>query len=349
MQLINLASHIAFGLALTAFAAGITYLMARFVRIMDVPNQRSMHTLPTPKSGGMAIVATFLVGSMIIYTVASTARIAPAYFWTFICGGVLLAAVSFYDDIRQKSFFAKLSAQVICAMAVSLSGLVLTKLYIPLVGIIEIGYFGYILTLLWIVGLTNTYNFMDGMDGLAGGAGLIAALFLCAIAFRENSAYVYLTSYVLAAGLGGFLFFNLPPAKIFMGDVGSAFVGYTFAVLALLGAAFDRGHLSFYVVPLLLFNFIFDAFFTFFRRMYGHEKIYLPHRTHLYQLLPHLGYSHRQIVGFHYAVGVAQGIGAFLLISIPPQFRHLIFLPFLLFNAYYAYWVVVRAKRQQLV
>lgn len=349
MQLINLALHIAFGLALTAFAAGITYLMARSVRIMDVPNQRSMHTAPTPKSGGVAIVATFLAGSLIIHKLASIARIEPEYFWTFISGGAALAAVSFYDDIRQKSFFAKLSTQVICALAVSLSGLVLRSLNIPLVGIVDIGHFGYIVTLLWIVGLTNAYNFMDGMDGLAGGVGLIAACFLCAIAFRENSTYVYLTSYVLAAGLGGFLLFNLPPAKIFMGDVGSAFVGYTFAVLALLGAAFDRGHLSFYVIPLLLLHFIFDTFFTFFRRMYAREKVYLPHRTHLYQLLPHLGYSHRQIVSFHYAVAVAQGIGAFTLTSIPSQFRPLIFLPFLLFYAYYAYWVIVRAKRQQLV
>lgn len=345
----NLVLHIAFGLSLTALAGGLTFLMARYVRIMDVPNQRSMHTKSTPKSGGVAIVATFLVGSLTIHSVATIARIAPIYFWTFIIGGLALALVSFYDDVRQKSFFTKLAAQVICAFGVSLAGLVLGVVNVPLIGVVDLGYLGYIVTLLWVVGLTNTYNFMDGMDGLAGGVGLIAACFMCVIAFHEDSAYVYMTSYVLAAGLAGFLIFNLPPAKIFMGDVGSAFVGYTFAVLALLGTAFDRGHLSFYVIPLLLFQFIFDTFFTFVRRMVSREKAYLPHRTHLYQLLPSLGYSHLQVVAFHYMMAIVQGLGAFVLISVSSRFRPLVFLPFLVFNTYYAYWVIVRTKERKLI
>jgi UDP-GlcNAc:undecaprenyl-phosphate GlcNAc-1-phosphate transferase len=346
---LNFLIHVAFGLSLAGLAAGLTYLMARHVRIMDIPNQRSMHKVPTPKSGGVAIVVTFLIGSLTIYKVAQFARIDPHYFWTFIAGGVGLAIVSFYDDVKQKSFFAKLAAQVICSVAITLAGLVLARAYIPLVGEVELGYFGYIVTILWVVGLTNTYNFMDGMDGLAGGVGLIATCFLCGIAFREDSAYVYLTSYVLAAGLGGFLIFNLPPARIFMGDVGSAFVGYAFAVLALLGAAFDRGHLSFYVVPLLLFQFIFDTLFTFFRRISRGEQIHQAHRTHLYQLLPQLGYSHVQVVSFHYAVAIVQGAAAFALLSIPSAFRVFVFVPFLLFNAYYAFWMISAARRRRLI
>lgn len=345
----NLVLHIAFGLSLTVFAAGLTYIMTRYVRIMDIPNQRSMHTKSTPKSGGVAIVVTFLVGSLTIYSAATVARIDSAYFWTFIMGGIALALISFYDDIRQKSFLTKLAAQVICTLGVSLAGLVLGRVNVPLIGEVDLGYLGYFVTLLWVVGLTNAYNFMDGMDGLAGGVGLIATCFMCAIAFHEDSAYVYMTSYVLAAGLAGFLIFNLPPAKIFMGDVGSAFVGYTFAVLALLGTAFDRGHLSFYVIPLLLFQFIFDTFFTFARRAWSREKVYLPHRTHLYQLLSGIGYSHWQVVTFHYVVAIAQGVGAFFLISVPSQFRPIVFLPFLLFNMYYAYFVVARAKQQKLI
>lgn len=345
----NLSLHIAFGLSLTAFSAGLTYIMTRYIQIMDIPNQRSMHTRPTPKSGGIAIVVTFLAGSLAIFFIATVARVNSAYFWTFIIGGIALALVSFYDDIRQKSFFAKLAAQVVCALGVSLAGLVLGVVNVPLIGIVDLGYLGYFVTLVWVVGLTNAYNFMDGMDGLASGVGLIAACFMCAIALHEDSAYVYMTSYVLGAGLAGFLIFNLPPAKIFMGDVGSAFVGYAFAVLALLGTAFDRGHLSFYVIPLLLFQFIFDTFFTFTRRVWSRQKVYLPHRTHLYQLLFGLGYSRWQVVTFHYVVAIVQGVGAFVLISVAPEFRPIVFAPFLLFNICYGYFVTVRARQHQLI
>lgn len=349
MILPNLILHVGFGLSLTVLATGLTYLMARYVRIMDVPNRRSMHTKSTPKSGGVAIVATFLVGSLTIYSFAATARIEAVYFWTFITGGIALALVSFYDDIRQRPFLTKLAAQLICAVGVMLAGLFLRRAYIPLLGEVDLGYFGYLVTLLWVVGLTNAYNFMDGIDGLAGGVGLIAACFMCAIAFFEGSAYVYLTSYVLAAGLAGFLIFNLPPARIFMGDVGSAFVGYTFAALALIGASFDRGHLSFYVIPLLLFQFIFDTFFTFVRRVCNRDKVYLPHRTHLYQLLPGLGYSRQQVLVFHCSVAVVQGVGASFLSVVSTEYKILVFLPFLLFNLVYAYWVVVKAKQHKLI
>lgn len=349
MKFSSLSLHIAFGLSLTALASGLTYLMARYVRIMDVPNQRSMHTKATPKSGGVAIVATFLVGSLTIYSVETRAPIEAIYFWTFVVGGIALAIISLYDDIRQKSLLAKLVAQLICAVGIMVAGLLLRKAHIPLVGEVDLGHVGYFVTLLWVVGLTNAYNFMDGMDGLAGGVGLIAACFMCAIAFSEGATYVYLTSYVLAASLAGFLIFNLPPARIFLGDVGSAFVGYTFAALALIGASFDHGHLSFYVIPLLLFQFIFDTSFTFARRAWNRDKVFLAHRTHLYQLLPGLGYSHRQVLFFHGVVAIAQGIGATFLSAVSTESKILVFLPFLLFNSVYAYWVIGRAKQLKMI
>lgn len=349
MNYINALLHLAFAFSLTIFCAAGTYWMAHHVRIMDIPNHRSMHSVATPKSGGIAIVATFLLGSILIYRFASVARIAPNYFFTFLGGGIALAAVSLFDDIKQKSFLAKLGAQALCAVAVCSSGLILVNMNLPGVGAIELGRLGYVITLFWIIGLTNAYNFMDGMDGLVGGVGFIAASFLCALALHENSAYVYMTSYVLAAGLAGFLVFNFPPAKIFMGDVGSAFVGYAFAVLALIAASFDQSHLSFYVVPLLLFQILFDTSFTLVRRLLKREKIYEPHRTHLYQLAAALGYSQKRIIIFQYAVAVAQGIGAYFLILLPPDMRPVVFVPFLIFNAYYAYWIILRAKNHRLL
>ena len=116
------------------------------------------------------------------------------------------------------------------------------------------GGFGLVLTLFWIVACTNAVNFMDGLDGLVGGSLLLASILLCADRGAVGGWFVYAAALFLAAGLAGFLPFNLHPARIFMGDVGSQFLGYVFAVLAIASAQFDVQQLSFLIVPLLLFG-----------------------------------------------------------------------------------------------
>ncbi|HZT62744.1 MAG TPA: glycosyltransferase family 4 protein [Burkholderiales bacterium] len=349
MDLLKLLSHLAFAAAIFACSTALTYVMARFVRVMDVPNDRSSHARPVPKSGGIAFVATFLIGSLIIYFVADIARIDDRYFWGYVVTAVLLAIVSFVDDITQKTFLVKVLTQMVCVAVVLTSGVVLTRLAIPYWGEVELGWVGYVLTFLWILGLTNAYNFMDGLDGLAAGVAVIAAAFLCAIAFQQKSVFVYISSYVLLAGAAGFLLFNFPPAKIFMGDIGSAFLGFTFATLAVIGSSLDLGRLSFYIVPMLLFHFIFDTFFTFARRLMRGEQVHLAHRTHLYQLLNRSGYSHRAVALFHYAVTVGQGVVAYVSIDLPADRRLFVFIPFLVFEIIYARWVLRRAARKGLL
>jgi len=349
VELLNFLTHLAFAGTIFLGSAAMTYGMARYVRVMDVPNDRSSHTRPVPKSGGIAIVATFVAGSLVIYFVAEVARIDDRYFWGYLITAVLLATVSFIDDILQKTFVAKIMTQVLCVSVALASGVVLTRLAIPRFGEVPLGWPGYVLTFLWILGLTNAYNFMDGLDGLAGGVAVIAAAFLGAIALEQNSVFVYLSSYLLLAGSAGFLLFNFPPARIFMGDVGSAFLGFTFAILAVIGASLDLGHLSFYIVPMLLFHFIFDTVFTFCRRLLRGEQVHAAHRTHLYQLLNRLGYSHKAVSLFHYALTVVQGIAAFVSLKLPSEQRLYLFIPFLLFGIAYARWVLTRARAMQLI
>jgi UDP-GlcNAc:undecaprenyl-phosphate GlcNAc-1-phosphate transferase len=349
MDLLKFLSHLAFAGTIFLCSAALTYVMARYVRVMDVPNDRSSHSLPIPKSGGFAFVFTFVIGSVIIYFVADVARIDDRYFWGYVISAVLLAIVSFVDDVTQKTFVVKVLTQMLCVGVVLASGVILRRLAIPYWGEVELGSVGYVLTFLWILGLTNAYNFMDGLDGLAAGVAVIAAGFLCAIALEQKSAFVYISSYVLLAGAAGFLIFNFPPAKIFMGDIGSAFLGFTFATLAVIGSSLDLGRLSFYIVPMLLFHFIFDTFFTFTRRLARGEKVLRAHRTHLYQLLNRTGYSHRAVSLFHYAVSVAQGFAAFISIDLAADRRLLVFIPFLLFEIVYARWVLSRATRMGLI
>jgi UDP-GlcNAc:undecaprenyl-phosphate GlcNAc-1-phosphate transferase len=339
-------AHGGFFLFLACISALLTLVMVRRVRIMDIPNDRSSHSVPTPKSGGVAIVITFFAGSLLVYAVADVTRISNFHFFGFILCGALLAIVSFVDDITQKSFRFKLAAQAVCATFVLVADLVISHANIPLIGIVELGPIAYPLTFIWLLGLINTYNFMDGLDGLAGGVGVIAAGVLALIAFREQSYFVYISSLILCAGILGFLIFNLSPARIFMGDIGSAFLGFAFAMLAVIGASYDRGHLNFFLVPLLLFHFIFDTAFTFFRRLLNGENVLSPHRTHIYQLLNRLGSGHRRVSLYYYLATIAQGIAAWILIGLHSSQRPWVFLPFFICYAIFAA-VTVRLARQR--
>lgn len=134
-----------------------------------------------------------------------------------------------------------------------------------------------------------------------------------------------------------------------MGDVGSSFLGFTFATLAVIGSSLDLGRLSFYIVPMLLFHFIFDTAFTFVRRLVRGEKVLQAHRTHLYQLLNRVGYSHRSVSFLHYGMTVFQGIGAYVSVKLPAEERLLVFVPFLVIEIVYARWVLGRAKAMRLL
>jgi len=323
--------------------------MGNVVRVMDIPSERSSHARPVPKSGGLAILVAFVAGILVIYFFASHARIEDRFFWSFVACGILLALVSFIDDITQASFVLKVFTQLMCVIIMLAGGVVLSRLSLPFSGETDLAWAAYPLTALWLLGMINAYNFMDGLDGMAGGVAVIAGIFLCAIAFREGSWFVYLTSYVLVASVAGFLIFNFPVARIFMGDVGSAFIGFMFAGLAVIGAQIEVGRLSFYVVPLLLFHFIFDTFFTFVRRLLNSEPVHLAHRTHLYQLLNRMGFSHVSVTSYYAALTVMQGIGALVVTYLEPSKRIYVFTPFIAYYAVFAWWVLRCARRRGLL
>ncbi|MBI4596594.1 MAG: undecaprenyl/decaprenyl-phosphate alpha-N-acetylglucosaminyl 1-phosphate transferase [Candidatus Tectomicrobia bacterium] len=350
MTLVAFLKHLAFACSLILLSIIIMRLMIFRVRIMDMPNGRSAHGSPTPKSGGLAIVFTFFVGMVIISLVARITMISTWYFYCFFVSALLIAGISFYDDIKQKQYKIKLLTQVIAVTAVLASGIVIDRISWSSVGYINLGWLAYPTSFLWILGLTNAFNFMDGLDGLAGGVALIVSFFFCLITFREGSILVYIVSYTIIAGTLGFLLYNFPPAVIFMGDVGSAFLGFTFAVLAIIAARYDHSHTSFFVMPLLLFNFIYDTTFTFFRRLLRGEKVTEAHRTHLYQLFQRLGYSHRVVSLFHYGLCILQGLAALWMVSVTGASKRLLFfLVFFVIQVVYTIIVMKAAKRAGLV
>ena len=349
MSLIAFLSHLAFAILLVVASLALTRYMLTRARVIDTPNERSSHRLPTATSGGVAIVATFLIGVVVIFIFADKAVIRRDYFLGFVFSALLIAGVSLYDDVMRKPFIIKLVTQLVAVFVVLAFGLVIDQVSIPFVGRVQLGVWGYPVSFMWIIGLTNAFNFMDGLDGLAAGAAVIVSAFFCAITFSQGSLFVYVTCYALMAGAFGFLAYNFPPARIFMGDVGSAFLGFVLSVIAIIAARYDQSHTSFMVMPLLLFNFIYDTLFTFVRRLLRGERVTDAHRTHLYQLFNRIGYSHRTVSLFHYGVCILQGMAAIWMVSIPDDQRALVFLPFVLLEFVYSYVVITLARKAELL
>ena len=257
--------------------------------VLDIPNYRSSHSVATPRGGGLSFVILFSL-FVLIYSVVE--HISPNMVVGFVGAGILIALVGWMDD--RKDLSARLRALIhiiAAAWAVFwIDGL-------PEINIgfctLRLGFMGSALAVVGIAWLINLYNFMDGIDGLSGFEAVTVAIFggiLSLLAGNHSLAYV---SFALALSVGGFLIWNWPPAKIFMGDVGSGFLGFSFAYIALVSEKTDGVPLIIWLI--LLSVFIVDATLTVIRRALSREKWYEAHRSHVYQLAVQAGYSHRQV------------------------------------------------------
>ncbi len=262
----------------------------------DIPNERSSHTAPTPRGGGAVIALV----SLIFYAVY-TIFFSDSFCWGYFSGALLIAAVSWLDDISDISFVWRFLIHAAAAVLAVISAGFFEEVNLPFFQQIRFGEFGAILTFLWIVWLTNAYNFMDGIDGIAGIQAVTAGIGWLIIGEFLGFHDIAFFGGVIACASLGFLFHNWQPAKIFMGDVGSAFLGYTFAVLPLL--AKNKAAANFSVLPCvavgLVFLFVADTVLTFFRRLFRGEKVWQAHRRHFYQQLVIGGYSHRAVALFY--------------------------------------------------
>src|SRR6185437_16679117 len=252
---------------------------------------RKVHTLATPKGGGVGVVVAFLVGIAVLYRFAAVARLADPYFVGVIEASAAIAIVSFLDDVCDWKFTVKLAAQVLASLVAVGSGIYIVNYHVPYIQPLDIGWLAPLATILWLLFATNAMNFIDGLNGLAGGVALIAAAFLAGIAAVNSGWFAYFAALLLVAGLAGFLPFNFPNARIFMGDVGSQFCGFILAILAIVASRFEGVSLSFLLMPMLLSGVLFDVAFTLARRTLQREPLARPHRGHLYQVAQRSGLS----------------------------------------------------------
>jgi UDP-GlcNAc:undecaprenyl-phosphate GlcNAc-1-phosphate transferase len=300
-------THLVFCAGLAVLSALVVWGMTR-IGVIDVPGQRSSHTRPTPKGGGVGIVAAFLVGMAVLYGFAAFARIADPYFRAVILAAAGIAVVAYLDDVLAWPAWVKLVAQLGAAAIAVGAGLFVQEIRVPILGAVELGWFGPAVTLVWIVAATNAMNFIDGLNGLAAGVSLIACLVLAAIAASVGAWFVYFAALILAAGLLGFLPFNFPAARIFMGDVGSQFCGFLLAVLAIAAGRFDTVELSIALVPMLLFGVLFDVAFTLLRRGLAGDRLMQAHRSHLYQMAQRSGLAATRVTLVHWGFALWGGV-----------------------------------------
>jgi len=257
--------------------------------------------MPMPRGGGLAIVILVLGTGLWFANQADWSR-SLIY---IVCGAVI-AFLGWRDDVRSLSPRIRFAAQALVAV-ISIIGLGYFKsVTIPMLGELQLGIIGILITFLWIIGLTNAYNFMDGIDGIAGGVALSAALGWMWLSTNMQNQFVFWIGLSIAAGSLGFLGHNWPPAKIFMGDVASTFLGYSFAVLPLLSA--DESGDALMLGTLLMWTFIMDAGVTFIRRALKREKVFSAHRSHLYQRLVIGGYQHASVSSLYISLTLFAGI-----------------------------------------
>jgi UDP-N-acetylmuramyl pentapeptide phosphotransferase/UDP-N-acetylglucosamine-1-phosphate transferase len=286
-----------------------------FLRLLDHPNERSLHRTPTPRTGGLAIISgiviSLLISAAALAIVRPSMAVLPKGFASgslWIIGSMLLVfAVSFWDDRMGVSaglrFIIQIAAAVIVVGGV---GLTLSAIPIPGFSIISLGWLAGPVSAVFLVWMANLYNFMDGMDGFAGGMTVFGFGFLAYFGWQAEHPFMFLLPTLVSMSALGFLVHNFPPARIFMGDVGSITVGFLAGTLILLGI---RDHLFELWVPVILFSpFILDATVTLIRRALSGKKVWHAHREHFYQRLVLSGWSHRKTVIAEYAVMVACGI-----------------------------------------
>ncbi|HTI84343.1 MAG TPA: MraY family glycosyltransferase [Acetobacteraceae bacterium] len=347
MTLVAILRHLTFAAALALLSAAVVRGMMA-ARVLDRPNQRKAHTIATPKGGGVGVVVAFLVGIAVLYRFAEFARLADPYFIGVIEASVAIAVVSFLDDLYDWKFTVKLAAQVLAALVAVGSGIYVADYSVPYVGSLYIGWLGPPATVLWLLFVTNAMNFIDGLDGLAAGVALIVACFLCAIAGHYGGWFAYFASLLLAAGLAGFLPFNFPRARIFMGDVGSQFCGFILAVLAVAASRLDGVELSFLIVPMLLSGVLFDVAFTLVRRAIAGEKVTAPHRGHMYQVAQRSGVPDFAIALIYWGFAVLGGISAFVFLAVPSEVKPFVPLLLLVPQLIWLSFVVHRARLARL-
>ena len=263
---------------------------------VDKPNARKVHTRIMPRMGGLAIYVSFFV--VLFLSHSMTKELLGLFL-----GGTVLVIVGIIDDMKDIPAKVKLCGQIVAACIVVVFGVrvnFMTNIFHGDTFFLSV--FSIPVTIIWIVAIINAVNLIDGLDGLAAGISIIAATTMAVAGYASGQTEMASMAMILIGATLGFLRYNFHPAKIFMGDTGSMFLGYNLAVFAVLGVAKSFTMLSLVTPILVLAIPILDTLFAIIRRKMNHKPIFKPDKHHLHHCLLNYGFSHRNTVLIIYAV-----------------------------------------------
>lgn len=310
-QIGMVAAALAVALVVAFISTPVVKMLAFRVGAVDVPkDNRRMHDHPIPRMGGLAIFFGFILSTLVFLDMTPQLR-------GMLLGAVVIVVLGIFDDIYSLKASFKFIVQIIAALIAVFSGNIIEALSNPNIfsqnPVWELGFLAYPITVIWIVAITNAVNLIDGLDGLACGVSTISSMTMLVIALVVSDAPVALLMAALAGGCIGFLPYNLNPAKIFMGDTGSTFLGYILAVVSIQGLFKFYAIISFAVPFLMLGLPIFDTAFAFIRRIAHGQSPMHADRSHVHHRLIDMGFSQKQAVAVLYIISAILGLSAVVL------------------------------------
>ena len=299
----------------SALLTPLVRLLALKLGAVSNPGGRNVNERTVPRLGGLAIVVACLVPLGALFAVDSTIAIAMradrVRVLGLVVGGLAMCGVGALDDTRRVRALHKLLVQVGAAVLAYACGFRIEAIDLPLGGALQMGIFALPVTIIWIVGITNAINLIDGLDGLAGGVVFFAGVTNFVVAYLTGSTFVATIMAATTGAVLGFLFFNFNPARIFMGDSGSYFLGFVLGAISLGGSSQKASTAVSLLVPILALGLpIVDTLFSMLRRILERRSVFSPDRGHIHHRLLEMGFTHRRAVLVLYGVSIVFTVAA---------------------------------------
>lgn len=305
----------------------VTRFCLRF-KILDSPSRRKIHTKPTPRLGGLAVVLAFAITFLVAFIIEPNFKeIISSKIIGMSVALLLLISTGLWDDIRGIRPIIKLSAHIIIALVLFYSGLHIKVFTNPFGGgELQLPFWvSLFLTIFWIVGMINAINLIDGLDGLACGIVFIAGISLLFVGLYLKTSVTVILLAILCGSALGFLYYNFPPAKIFLGDTGSMFLGLILAITGLVGLQYKVVTVVALFIPICALAIpIYDTILAIWRRALKKGSVFIADKKHLHHRFLELGLTQRQAVIILYLATAYFGIIAFLFVLIPNEYALLL-------------------------
>ncbi|MBN1972133.1 MAG: undecaprenyl/decaprenyl-phosphate alpha-N-acetylglucosaminyl 1-phosphate transferase [Sedimentisphaerales bacterium] len=295
-------------------------MIANKIKAVDYPGVRAVHTRPVPRIGGLVIflsTMTFIVIVLFVNnSIGRAFQSSKTQLITLLCSAAFIFLIGLIDDLKGLSARIKLISELLAVVVLCIAGIKISSIYITKEWVINLGILSCPLTILWIVGITNAVNLSDGLDGLAAGISAIACGVIAIFSVYSGNVIMAIIMLAMLGSLSGFLFFNFNPAKIFMGDCGSLFLGFTIAS-ASVQCSTKSSALVGLALPFLALGIpIFDTLFSMLRRSIERRSIFSPDRRHFHHMLIDMGIKQRHVVISIYVMTfLFTGLGMFMMIT----------------------------------